>query len=205
MSLIDDVLSKLGAISERAHLFSFTKASAPGAYLRFTRDLRPLPDSGLTGGHLLELYAILDESHPIPDANTKIRFDLLEEDFLLAGGLDDRIVSLLGTGAQPPEAGAPTKQAATQIHELPEGQDVASFVEDYKRTITAYEDTILVITQTPIRWGAARAPSALTCSAGSASSTTTSARTRSCTSCSTSPERCTPPRRCSRSRLHRWE
>ena len=149
MSLIDDILSKLGAVYDRAHLFSFAKVSAPGAYLRFTRDLRPLPDTGLTGGHLLELYAVLDERHLVPDANSKIRFDVLEEDFLLLGGLDDRIISLLGPGAGPPEPGAPTRQVTTEIHQLPDGQDVASFVEDYKRRITAFQDTILLLTRSP--------------------------------------------------------
>ncbi len=151
MSLLDDILKKLGlgAIYDRAHLFSFDKVSAPGVVPRFTRDLHPLPETGLSGGHLLELYAILDERHDIPGADAKIRFDVLEEDFLLAGGLDDRIVSLLGTGADPPEAGAPTRQLTTQIHELPDEYDVASYVEEHKRTTVAYEDTILVITQTP--------------------------------------------------------
>jgi hypothetical protein len=148
VGLIDEVLAKLGAVYDRAHLFSFAKDSAPGVHLRFTRDLRPLPETGLTGGHLLELEAVLDERHPVLDTTAQIRFDVLEEDFLLFGGLDDRIVSLLGTGAQPPETGAPVRQLATQVHELPDGLDVPAFVEEYKRTVTAYENTLLVVTRT---------------------------------------------------------
>ena len=149
MGLFDTIASALKATSERAHLFSFDKVKTPGVYPRFTRDLRPLPAAGLTGGHLVELHAVLDERHPIPDANSKIRFDVLEEDFLLLGGLDDRIVSLLGTGASAPQAGAPTRATPTQILALPAGLDLAAFVEEYKRTVTDYEDTILCVTVAP--------------------------------------------------------
>jgi hypothetical protein len=148
MGLLDEFLRDVGAVWDRVHIFTFLKDSEDGVFPRFTRDLRPVPETGLTGGHLLELYTVFDRRHTL-DANSRLRFDVLEEDWLFTGGLDDRMISLLGTGAVAPQAGAPTRQLATQVHDLPAGRDAAWFVEEYKRTLGAYEDTILVLRENP--------------------------------------------------------
>jgi hypothetical protein len=110
MGVLDDLLSAVGGVYRRAHLFSFSKVSAEGVYPAFTRDLRPIHEDGLTGGHLVELWCILDESQPAYrlTANSRIRFDILEEDFLLLGGLDDQVLSIVGIGAVAPDPTRPS-------------------------------------------------------------------------------------------------
>src|SRR5436190_8245980 len=139
MGLLDELLTKLGAMADRAHIFSFTKVRAAGVYPSWRRELRPLPESGLTAGHLLELYAVLDERHDIA-SNAAVRFDVLEEDWLFSGGLDDRVISLLGDGAVTPETGAPTRNVSTSFHEFTDGEDPIAFVEEFKRTVTLFGD-----------------------------------------------------------------
>jgi N-acetylmuramoyl-L-alanine amidase len=144
MSLLGDLLGKLGLHGGPAA--NVIRETVAGVHLRFTRDLHPLPDNGLTGGHLLELHAILDERFNNPSAAEKIRFDVLEEDVVV----DDRVISLLGTGAAAPEAGAATRQLTTQIFALPDGETLASFTENFKRSFpTSFEDTLFVVTETP--------------------------------------------------------
>jgi len=148
MAFLDDLLKSLGAINERAHLFTFTKASAPGVSVRWERDGRPAPATGLLAGDLLEIHAVLDERHDL-GATPRLRFDVLEEDFLLFGGLDDRVISLVGDGAQPPEAGAPVRAVNRTIHELAPGESPAAFIEEVKRTATRfgedYGDALVVL------------------------------------------------------------
>jgi hypothetical protein len=153
MAFLDELMTSLGAMWDRAHIFTFSKDEAEGVTPRFTRDLRPVPETGMTGGHLLELYAVVDERYEL-DAAARIRLDVLEEDWLFSGGLDDRIVSLAGTGAGPPEPGATITQVPTRAFDLPAERDFAWFVEEYKRTNADFADSILVVRETP----AANAP-----------------------------------------------
>jgi hypothetical protein len=148
MPLLDDLLATLGAVWDRTHIFSLSKEAEEGVHPAFTRDLRPLPPTGMAGGHLLELYTVIDERHdPLPDGAV-VRLDVLEEDWLFTGGFDDRVVSLAGTGAGPPEPGASVRQVPTRARDLPADRDVAWFVEDYKRMTADFADSILVLRET---------------------------------------------------------
>lgn len=146
MAFLDDLLGKLGAVYDRAHLFTFSKVSAPGVTVRWERDGRPPPAAGVTAGELLEIHAMLDERHDL-GATPVLRFDVLEEDFLLVGGLDDRVISLFGDGAVAPEPGAPVRQLARTMQDLPPGQTVAAAVEQFKRSREDYADALLVVRQ----------------------------------------------------------
>jgi len=131
MGVLDDFLSAIGGIYRRAHLFSFSKVSANGVYPAFTRDLRPIHEDGLTGGHLVELWCVLDESDVRYrlTANSRIRFDILEEDFLLFGGLDDQVLSIVGTGAVAPDPAVPAVNRSVMFQQLPEGRSVSDYIE----------------------------------------------------------------------------
>jgi hypothetical protein len=152
MTLVESVLAKLGAMIDRAHLFSFKKPATMGAKSVIIRDLRPVGDTAMEAGHLLELWCVLDEEHAPLTAGSRIRFDILEEDFLLTGGLDDQVISLLGTDALPPESGFATEPRETVYHQLDPGVDVATYLEEYRRTFSRapfppFDTTILVLVE----------------------------------------------------------
>lgn len=151
MTLVESILTKLGAMIDRAHLFDFKKPVAKGVRSLFTQDLRPIGDSAMLAGSLVELWCILDD-HPALTARSRVRFDVLEEDFLLTGGLDDQVISLLGTNAVPPESGFAIEQRETVFHELDPGIDVPTYLEEYRRTFSRepfpqFDTTILVLNE----------------------------------------------------------
>ena len=113
-----------------------------------TVDLEPIHEDGLTGGHLVELWGVLDDRHTLVPADA-LRFDVAEDDIFN----NDKVVSLLGTpGAVAPD-GVPTEARTTEHHVLPEDTDLAAFVEERKRAappVPAFDQALLVIEE-PVR------------------------------------------------------
>lgn len=149
MSLLTDLLTKLGLIAARADTRAY--AVKDGVALRWTRDLRALPAAGLPGGHLVELHAVLDERHELA-ADAALRFDVLDESGF---GAADTVVALLGTGAPAPvpDDGIPTRRLLTTSRPLPAGERVADVVERFKsetaRADEELERCLLIVTQAP--------------------------------------------------------
>ena len=134
----------LGAFMHRLHIFSGAKARAPGVASRWTQNLSPVGTRVISGGDLVELVAVLDSRFDISAASV-VRFDILEEDFLFFGGLDDQVISLLGTGATAP-GGFTSQQQTTQFHVLTADDTLESFVRDFRLQHPAdFERFVLVV------------------------------------------------------------
>ncbi len=85
----------------RCHLCSYAGPQTEGVEAFWAQGLIPVGDRRLDSMEMVELVVMMRDSDLMPDVNTPIRFDILEEDFLLTGGSDDRVVSILGSGASP--------------------------------------------------------------------------------------------------------
>jgi hypothetical protein len=109
-------MAKRGSLY-RCHLFSFSGPETEGVESEWTQDLAPIGDEEVLSGEPVELHVKIDGAlHPLkPDA--KIRLDILEEDWLLTGGNDDAVLSIVGTGAPRPEDDFPIEERTT-VHRL---------------------------------------------------------------------------------------
>ena len=99
----------LMGLLRRVHVFGFGKVQAAGVASRWTRDLAAVGEAEVAAGELVELWSTLEGGEAVT-ATTKVRFDVLEEDWLFTGGLDDQLVSLAGPGATAPD-GSPAGPA----------------------------------------------------------------------------------------------
>jgi hypothetical protein len=80
--------ARLGLLLERTHFFTFGKPHTDGVRSRWTRDLEPVGDAEVMTGTLVELVSTFEARHGVSEAS-RLRFDLLEEDWFLTGGADD--------------------------------------------------------------------------------------------------------------------
>jgi hypothetical protein len=131
----------------RCHLFTFGGPQSTGIESRWTHDLIPIGDAEVLSGEEVELYAKVDAEAQTLTPQSKIRFDILEEDFLLTGGLDDRVVSLVGTGAAVTEPEFPTVERTTVFREIAAGETPHAALDAFRRTTGSYRDQILVLTE----------------------------------------------------------
>ena len=95
------------------HPPTFWAPQTSGVVSRWTQDLVPVRDRVLRTGEVVELLVQIDGRRFTLDEQSRIRFDILEEDFILTGWQDDRIVSLVGSRAAPPEQGFRTQSRTT--------------------------------------------------------------------------------------------
>jgi hypothetical protein len=105
---------RLGLLMRRVHLFRYDTTQADGVSSRWVSTFPA------TAGRLLTLHSILDSRHDV-GAGARVRFDVYEQDHLLVTGLDDQVVSLLGTNAAPP-SGFPAVQRQTHYLEVCAGR-----------------------------------------------------------------------------------
>ncbi len=114
---------------------------------QWTKELEPIDDREVNSGELVELFVGVDsgviETEDIP----RIRFDILEEDFLLTGWTDDAVVSFVGTGAEPPsESDFSIHRKETEFIEIDEFDRVTSVVAAFRSdNFRELEDKILVM------------------------------------------------------------
>lgn len=137
----------------RCHLCSFLFGNGGpqtrGVVSRWTYDLVPVNEVEISSGTEVELLVEIDESAGLTlEPDLMVRFDILEEDYLLTGGQDDFIVSLLGTATTQPESDFRTEQRETIFYELDEGDDVLENIRRFKMWHPqTYRSTILVLEQ----------------------------------------------------------
>jgi hypothetical protein len=134
----------------RCHLCSFLFGGdgpqTPGLDVTWTRSLQPVQDTTVLSGTLVELYGRIDPPGPKLSPDSRVRFDILEEDFLLTGGLDDRIDSLVGTNARPPDEGFRVLQRETEYVTLGDNECVSDFIDYLRRNrAPAYRDRIYLL------------------------------------------------------------
>ena len=104
MSTVESICRSLGLLTlwQRLHIISADTVQTPGLTSTWTQDLAPVGDRAVAAGELVELYVTLEHDQPVA-ANPKLRFDVLEFDWLFFGGIDDPVVSLKTAAADPPE------------------------------------------------------------------------------------------------------
>ena len=141
------LLDRLGLIWERIHFlpYGWHTIDAPGVDSRWTQGLQPVGDRELLSGELIELVSTLPDTYPITPTS-RIRFDILEEDWFLAG-LDDQVVTLMGPNADPPDDGF-TRAPRTYPPPVPlqAGQTLKQAVDAYvAANPIAFETSILAV------------------------------------------------------------
>lgn len=120
----------------RCHLCSFLfggdGVQTEGIESAWTQDLEAIGERKLLSGERVELFVtIANCPFPITE-ETAIRFDILEEDFLLTGGADDRVGSLLCGNAKPSDEEFPVLgYREIKAWTLPISQTVAEAVADF--------------------------------------------------------------------------
>lgn len=148
MTTFESFWRSLGLLlSERLHIITAGTVQTAGVTCRWEQDLTPVGERAVAAGELVELHVTLDELHPIADT-ARIRFDILEFDWLFCGGFDDPVSCLKPATADPPDGDFTIIErivtTATTSAELP---TLRAVVDDYRfRHADDYERAILVVT-----------------------------------------------------------
>lgn len=129
----------------RCHLFSFTGPQTEGVVSRWTQNLEPIGERVVRTGERVELYTVVEGQRGALGESTKIRFDLLEEDFLLSGGLDDKVLSFVGRGAAAPDEGFAVHPRSTFFFSLAAGEAFADGIRRHRDEGTLVSDEAIVI------------------------------------------------------------
>lgn len=118
-----------------------------GVVSHWTKGLEPVGEREVFTGEVVEmLVRITDGVYPL-GRGTRVRFDILEEDYLLTGELDDFIVSYVGPGTPRP-ADFTAVRKKTQYRCLQPGETLKTAVEAFRNSHTTdYGDYILLLEQ----------------------------------------------------------
>ncbi len=127
----------------RCHLFSYAGPQSAGLTSQWTQGLQPVGDRVVRTGERVQLHVIVDDAASV-SATTKVRFDILEQDFLLTGGLDDRIVEYVGTGAAPSDEPFTREQKTTVYRQLAAGAQLDAAVRDFEEEQDDVTKSILI-------------------------------------------------------------
>ena len=144
--LLDRILESLGLLWERTHIVGFGKPQVQGVTSVWCQGLSPIGDREIGSGELVELHAVFEAPHQI-SAASGLRFDILEEDFFLTGGLDDLVASLVTEAAPAPPDGYQVLPRVTIVHRLTATQALADYVQQFKRDHPHYDSFILLVTE----------------------------------------------------------
>lgn len=94
----------------RSPLLTFGDLAPRGVTCEWTHELRPVGGNPVATGETIELHVAVDtRTHALSGAS-RVRFDVVTE-----GAPEPRVASLVGTGADPPPAGAGTTEARTTV------------------------------------------------------------------------------------------
>jgi hypothetical protein len=104
VSTLESLFRSIGLLWERLHIISGSTVQTAGLTSAWTQDLIPIGERAVATGELVEFYVTLEHDHVVA-ALPKIRFDVLEFDWLFFGGFDDPLVSVKTEAADPPEGG----------------------------------------------------------------------------------------------------
>ncbi len=115
------------------HPPTFWAPQTSGVISRWTQELVSVRDRAVRTGDTVELLVQIDGRRFTLDEQSRIRFDILEEDFILTGWEDDRIASLVGSRAAAPEEGFKAQSRTTYFVRRPATQSLTDAVADFKR------------------------------------------------------------------------
>ena len=97
------ILQAIGLWWERLHIFSEDTVQHAGVLSRWTLDLRPVGETEIQPGELVELHVTVPPDLALPEVNPPLRLDILEFDWLFWSGGDDPLQSLRTPGAADPD------------------------------------------------------------------------------------------------------
>jgi outer membrane protein OmpA-like peptidoglycan-associated protein len=103
----------------RSPLLTFGRVAPAGVRCEWTHDLRPLGAAAVAEGEQVELHVVVEASARTVGDGTRVRFDIVAAD-----PPADRVVTLVGTGAEPASAGAGEPRTSI-VRAQSEGQAVA--------------------------------------------------------------------------------
>src|SRR5680860_790051 len=93
MSVLDSLCTSVGLLWDRLHIIFSDTEQTTGVTSTWMQDLQSLDERAVPAGSLVELIVSLEHARP-EAAQPKIRFDVLEFDWLFTGGFDDPVASL---------------------------------------------------------------------------------------------------------------
>lgn len=82
----------------RSNLISFSDPRREGIDSGWKQNLETVRGREILSGEIVELMTIVAASTRTLNANSRVRFDIFDEDFLLTSDSHDRIISFVGTG-----------------------------------------------------------------------------------------------------------
>jgi peptidoglycan hydrolase-like protein with peptidoglycan-binding domain len=127
----------------RSPLLTFGSIESRGVSCEWTSELRPIGENPVAAGETVELHAVVDASTRVLQESSKVRFDVVT-----AGAPETRIVSLVGTGATPPEGRTDAQDRTTVFRQLAAGETPqtarAQLVADHP---TDFASRLLVVTE----------------------------------------------------------
>jgi hypothetical protein len=140
-------MAKRGSLY-RCHLFSYGGPQTEGIEAFWASNLQPIGEAPVLSGTAVELYARVDATVMELQRDARLRFDILEEDFLLTGGLDDKLDSLVGPGATPEEGFTALPRELDYV-ELAANASAADYLDLVRRRdAPGYRDRVLVLHET---------------------------------------------------------
>lgn len=130
----------------RCHLFSYAGPQTEGVDSFWMQDFHPIGEREVKAGELVEMVSKVDGTKYELSAQSKVRLDILEQDFLLTGGLDDFVVSYLSAGATPENADTPKRDKLLYFMETTANKTFEATARAFRREhMTDFMDYILIL------------------------------------------------------------
>lgn len=148
------ILEAIGLWWERLHVFSDTTVQHPGVVCGWKRDLRPLGETEVQPGELVELHVRVPPDLTLPTPNPAVRFDILEFDWLFWSGTDDPLDSLRTPGAADPVGGFNVSERTLVDRPYSDAEpSLASVVEGFRTSRpTDFDTSVLVVRDADTGW-----------------------------------------------------
>ncbi len=144
----------------RSPLLTFGSVEPRGVTCEWTSELHTIEGSA-AAGQTVELHVAVDAATRVLGESSRVRFDVVTED-----APQTPIVSLVGTGVQPPNGSTPTQARTTVFHKLADGETIESFRPSFVSDRADFATQLLVAVEgdPPTRshlltwWAIERAP-----------------------------------------------
>jgi outer membrane protein OmpA-like peptidoglycan-associated protein len=125
----------------RSPLLTFGTLEPRGVTCEWTSELRPIGESSVAAGQTVELHVVVDATTRVLAESSRVRFDVATAD-----APESRIVSLVGTGAQPDGSG-PTQARTTVFQRLADGETIEGFRATFVSEHADFAAQLVVVTE----------------------------------------------------------
>src|SRR5680860_471075 len=151
MSVLDSLCTSVGLLWDRLHIIFSDTEQTTGVTSTWMQDLQSLDERAVPAGSLVELIVSLEHARP-EAAQPKIRFDVLEFDWLFTGGFDDPVASLKTPAADPPIGGFTVLDREVAEKDFSGGQRTLEEVVSAYRisNATDFESRLLIVRESDL-------------------------------------------------------